>query len=377
MSLEQTPLDETTLPPAVRNAVAATVAPQMRMVVARGMAPLSPPDLLVALYQLLVSGDDELRDAADKTARELPDAVLQAGLPAIADPRVLDWFGVALVRRDKPLQLVLSNQRTADETFASLAALAGDAVLEQLALNEQRLLRHPAIITALYLNPRTRMSTAMRAVELAVRNGVEVTGIPSFEEVKAAIEHDGAPPPETDGVFAAALELGADVAPPGVPLDEQTAEQQAEAAVKLAEDLANGRASDNTDVGRLPLSAKLRLCAIGNAFHRAQLVRDSNKVIAVAAVRSPSLTDQEAERYSGLRALHEEVIRYLATQRQFTKRYSVKLNLVNNPKCPLSLAVNFLAHLTAKDLKQLSRSKSVPSALTKAAQGLLQKREPR
>ena len=99
-------------------------------------------------------------------------------------------------------------------------------------------------------------------------------------------------------------------------------------------------------------------------------------MIAVAAVRSPSLTDQEAERYSGLRALHEEVIRYLATQRQFTKRYSVKLNLVNNPKCPLALAINFLGHLTAKDLKQVARSKSVSSALAKSAQGLVSKREP-
>ena len=35
MTLAQTPLDETTLPPAVKNAVAATVAPQMRMVAAR------------------------------------------------------------------------------------------------------------------------------------------------------------------------------------------------------------------------------------------------------------------------------------------------------------------------------------------------------
>ena len=43
MPLEQTPLDESALPAAVRNAVASSVPAPMRMVAARGLAPLSPP----------------------------------------------------------------------------------------------------------------------------------------------------------------------------------------------------------------------------------------------------------------------------------------------------------------------------------------------
>ena len=54
--------------------------------------------------------------------------------------------------------------------------------------NEQRLLRHPAIIEALYLNKHVRMSTVDRAVELAARNGLDLKNIAIFSEIKAAIE---------------------------------------------------------------------------------------------------------------------------------------------------------------------------------------------
>src|SRR5262249_54296880 len=144
----------------------------------------------------------------------------------------------------------------------------------------------------------------------------------------------------------------------GQPISEQAAEEVAAAAEASAEE---SRPETAQSIGQLPLAAKLRLAAIGGAFARSHLVRDPNQIVALAAVRSPALTEQEAERYAGNRALYEEVIRYLANNRGFTKRYPVKLNLVNNPKCPLSLAIGFLGHLTARDLKQVSRSKSVPS----------------
>ena len=397
MPLELTLLEENVLSPAVRRAVSSSAPPAVRMMTARGMAPLPPADLVVALYQLAHGEDGSVADVARSTARELPDAVLAPALPMPHDPRVLDFLARALASRLKPLSAVLGNAATADETFASLAALGGEALVEQLALNEQRLLRHPAIITALYLNPRTRMSTAMRAVELAVRNGIHVDGIPGFEDVKAAIERDGAPAESADVAFQAALALEAEAAQVSAapseavggaqdhwaqPLPDEVAEQIAAAAEAYAEAAAETPAGEtkpevSQNIGQLPMAAKLRLAAVGGAFARSHLVRDSNKIVALAAVRSPALTEQEAERYSGNRALYEEVIRYLAQNRGFTKRYPVKLNLVNNPKCPLSLAIGFLGHLTARDLKQIARSKSVPSALTQAAQNLLGKRETR
>ena len=49
------------------------------------------------------------------------------------------------------------------------------------------MLEHPPIIESLYMNKATRMSTADRIIELAVRHKLELTGIPAYKEVAIAI----------------------------------------------------------------------------------------------------------------------------------------------------------------------------------------------
>ena len=60
-------------------------------------------------------------------------------------------------------------------------------VAELIATNEERMLAHPAIIERLYMNKATRMSTADRIIEIAVRHRLELTGIPAYKEVSIAI----------------------------------------------------------------------------------------------------------------------------------------------------------------------------------------------
>src|SRR5579883_2051404 len=151
MSLELIPLDEGALPPAVRKAVSPSAPLPLRTSIARGLAPLPPADLALALYQLAVGDDPALAETARRTAGELPDPVLATALGSVHEPRVLDLFASALGDRAKPLQTLLLNAHTADTTVERLAAAAGEATLEVIAQNEQRLLRHPPIITALYL----------------------------------------------------------------------------------------------------------------------------------------------------------------------------------------------------------------------------------
>jgi hypothetical protein len=123
-----------------------------------------------------------------------------------------------------------------------------------------------------------------------------------------------------------------------------------------------------------PLS-KIRLATVGNAFDRTVLIRDTSRVVYMAAIRSPAVNDNEVARYAANRGLAEEVIRYIAGQRHFVRLYSVKLSLVNNPKCPLQASMSFLQHLTARDLRGVSRSKQIPSQLALAAGNLLRKRD--
>src|SRR4051794_3506892 len=189
MSIDWTPLE--TLPPAIDKVAGPNAPAPLKMMAARGLSPLKPGEQLTALYQLVQTGDDAVKQAAQKTASELPEKILTGALAEALDKRVLDFFARRLWQKGKLLGAVLLNKATDDETFRHLATLCGEAELEMIAKNEERLLRHPPIIAALYMNPKTRMSTAQRALELAVRNNVKVDGIPAFEEAAKTIEQSG------------------------------------------------------------------------------------------------------------------------------------------------------------------------------------------
>ena len=97
------------------------------------------------------------------------------------------------------------------------------------------------------------------------------------------------------------------------------------------------------DFSKLKLFEKIRLATLGNAFCRQTLVRDSNRLVAMAAIRSPGITDMEVIRAAGNRAVSEDVIRYIANSKDYLKMYPVKLSLIGNPKCPLALTLKMLA----------------------------------
>ncbi|HEY1585361.1 MAG TPA: hypothetical protein VGH63_06700, partial [Polyangia bacterium] len=212
MSMELTPLE--TLSPAVERAVGAKAPAPMKLMAARGLAPLPPAEMATALYQLSFSEDEAIRSAAFKSAAELPERIVGGALEQPLDARVPDFFARRVFLKPTLLERLLLNKATADETFRHLATLVEEAALEMIAKNEERLLRHPQIIAALYMNPKTRMSTAQRALELAVRNNVRVEGIPAFDEAVRAIQQSGTPDPaqqaKEDAAFARAAAVALD-----------------------------------------------------------------------------------------------------------------------------------------------------------------------
>jgi hypothetical protein len=365
LALERTPLDPASLSDAARK-VLTGVGP-IKLMAAKGLAPLArPADVATVLYALSFDGDAVVKTAAEKTAGELPDKILG---PALADttldPRVLDFFAGRVTTRPVLLESILLNRVTADETVAALVPRLGEKEIELVSQNEQRLLRLPAIIGAMYMNPKARMSTVDRAVELAVRNNLTVPGIPHWEDVvQAVLGTKGAPSTvDVDAVFKAVAEVAigdkpeaAVVLPPADP-DE---------AAKLAEE-----EKKDLRIDQLSIPGKIRLATLGNAFARSQLIRDSNRQVSMAAIRSPGVSDNEAVKYSSNRSLSDDVIRYISQQGEWTKLYQIKMNLVNNPKTPLQVAMRFLPFLRDKDLKLLAKSKGIASALSAQAKKLV------
>lgn len=389
MPLELTPFSIDELSEPLRRILGPAAPPAIKVMAARGLAPLGPKDLATALYQLSLEVDPALAETARKTAGGLPEKVLQAALGEELDGRVLHFFARFVTTRPEFVERVVYNHATADETFAYLATQVGERELELIASAEERCLRHPAIVEALYFNPRARQSTVDRLIDLCVRNGVMIDRIPAFKEAAAALQL-GADAPSLaeqeaeDDLFREAVDAGTEQAT-GVDggtadetvariIGEQEAGEEGAAAPAAEEEKLDPRRMSIEKIRDLKLATKIRLATVGTAFHRAVLIRDSNKQVAIAAVKSPGIGDQEIVRYSANRALNEDVIRYIASQREFLKNYQVKYNLVNNPKCPLPTSLRLLTFLRDNDLKAISRSKSVPGTLATTAKKLLQQK---
>jgi hypothetical protein len=67
-------------------------------------------------------------------------------------------------------------------------------------------------------------------------------------------------------------------------------------------------------------------------------------------------------------------MRIIASNREWTKNYAVKLALVMNPKCPIGFSVKFMNFLQEKDLRTLVKSKDVPAAIATHARRNLTKK---
>jgi hypothetical protein len=378
--MEHTPLDPDRLSEDARRALGPG---PMRMMAARGLAPLPrPADLLTVLYQLHLDPEAAVRAAAEKSAGELPDPVLTGGLgdPHI-EPRVLDYFAGRLAARPQLAQVIITNPAAADETIEALAGRVGEHLIDLIAENEQRLLRHPAIIAAMYQNRAARMSVVDRVVELAVRNQVRVPGLATWDEIAAAVlggKPRRAPAAPPAGLAAGSAELPIESSvesPAGAP----AADDQLFTRALTASDGKDPEAPEARDKD-LPLSQmsvpmKIRLASLGNAFSRAQLIRDPIRLVAMAVIKAPGINEAEAAKYAANNALHEDVIAYIASRREWTKLYNVKLALAQNPKTPVAMAMRLLPHLREKDLRNISRSKGVPSAVAAGARKLLMSRQ--
>lgn len=128
-------------------------------------------------------------------------------------------------------------------------------------------------------------------------------------------------------------------------------------------------------VQRLTTPQKIRLAMRGAKDARGMLIRDSNKQIALAVLENPRLTDGEIESFAKSANLSEDVIRSIGTNPEWSKRYTVAMALVNNPKTPPGVAVPFVSRLQEKDLAMLEKSRNVSEAVRSAARGLLMKRK--
>lgn len=116
-------------------------------------------------------------------------------------------------------------------------------------------------------------------------------------------------------------------------------------------------------IGDMKMGDKIKLAYKGNKAVREVLIRDTNKIVACAVVKSGRLTDNEVVAIASNRAVAEDVIRELARVKENLRMYPVKVALCSNPKTPVPVAMRLISSLHVSDLKSLARNRNVSSAV--------------
>ncbi len=372
-TLQLTRLDLEAFSEAARKHVDPASPPPMRMMAAKSMVPLPPNEMVTVLYQLSYDPETKVREAATQSLRELPSDIMSGVVRAPLDVRVLDVLARNLLTNDALLELLVVNQAVADDTIAFLASKVSERIAEVIAGLHVRLLRAAPIIEGLYTNPRTRMSTVQKILDLARRNNVVLANLPGLQEAMMTPDYDKDSDNDiSDEEFASVLVSS--VERENRDDDEERIEAllSGEEEAKTEED--QRRMSRWQLIERMNPAQKIRLALIGSNEDRAILLRDSRKVVHIAAIRSPKITPGEAAKYASSRNIPDGVISYISKNREWTRFYPVTLALVSNPKCPLSDSVGFLKSLRPNDLKNLQRNKNIPSQLARQAQMLFRQK---
>ena len=329
---------------------------EVRLMAARGALPLQPVELATVLFALMHDEDAEIKSTARDSLEGLPENVMNTVLAAPAHPAVLDHLSRTFHEDEDRLERIALNAATADGTVAFLASRPFRKIVEIIANNQQRLMRCPAIVDALGDNPLTGRSVIERilaflGLPLPADDEEESEPVPveevSEEEARAALE----------------VVLGANFSALVEEQEQEIDPKELEQGGSLYSLLQN-----------LSVFQKIKLGRMGNKEARSLLVRDRNKIVAMAAVTSPKITENELLSIAQSRNVSDEVIRTVANNREVTRHYMVKLALATNPKTPQAIAMQFVNYLQEKDLRNLMKSKDVPSMISTHARRILSKK---
>jgi hypothetical protein len=120
-------------------------------------------------------------------------------------------------------------------------------------------------------------------------------------------------------------------------------------------------------INSLDVKGRIQLALKGNKEERSILIRDGTKVVALAVLEAPKISDGEVEKFASQKNVLEAVLRQIPLKRRFMKNYIVVRNLVANPRTPLDLSLGLMKNLLTQDLKNLSSNKEVSETIRKLA----------
>lgn len=340
----------------------------LRMMAAKALVPVPPSDMLSMLFVLAYDADEKVREQVAKTASTLPDRIASSGFrDESVHPPVLGWYLRVYAQNDSYAEMLILNANTPDDAVAAVAEGCSKRIAEIIGQNQLRLLRTEDIIRQLAKNPHTQGALIDGVCDFAVRSGLNLDDVPQMVEARVRLfgpAAAAAPPPQ--GPTADEVMAEFQVHDPGLAPDGQ-----ADAQIPLEE---RQRLSLSKRIMEMNISEKIKLASKGNKEARGILIRDANKLVSVAVIRSPRITDGEVLAQAQNKVAGDDVLRVIYSNREWLRKYAIKLALVKNPKVPQGVSMRLLSTLHEHDVKSLARDKNVPGSVQMLAKKQIEKK---
>ena len=387
---------------------------------ARGALSVPPEEMLEILVYLAT----QTKIFAERARLTLAGWDESSSRKAAADPKTPKEVLVYLITpgnlRPTLLPALLENPSVSETSLAELAAAASRYMLETL-VKSPRISQSQTILSALSSNPHLNPAQASSIAEKLASSVPPTTSQPESAAAspESAPGADLAAQPEVS--IQARPETGTDEAPDQattayltehaseissegnkpfqpiggleeipseaatlpvpVPVEAKseavasstdhgaaTAARKAPAPVKkvyLSAEEQRGSALQK--ISKLGITGRIQLAMKGTKEERSLLIRDGTKIVALAVLESPKLTDSEVEKFANQKNVLEAVLRGISMKRRFMKQYAILRNLTFNPRTPIDVSLGLVKHLLTGDLKNLAGNKEVSDTVRKIA----------
>jgi|KBSSwiStaDraftv2_1062776.scaffolds.fasta_scaffold33049_2 hypothetical protein len=389
--------------PVVKAVIEGTAPRPARLAAARGILPLPQLDLLEVLVAFASSDDAELSKHARETIRSHDTETLNTLLQSDKVPvPILSYLATIGELPQKIHESIITNAKTPIATIIKFAGETKSAeLLDAISLNQQLLVETPAVIDAILKNPNRTSDADRRVAETKreffekergqqqIANELRAQGKEAAAEFIENADFEGLGISEEDALFLAdhivIPDSETDDSWLGLEFIEEIYEETAEQRQAIVNKILGEMSSEEIDlpserisiihrIMMMGMKDRVRLAMKGDRESRNILIRDPNRIVAQAVVANPRITEQEIEKIASMRTVTEEILRMIASSRQWSRSYAIVHNLARNPRTPIANCLNILSRLQMKDLVSLSKNRNVSDAIRRQALRLSQMR---
>ena len=389
--------------PVVKAVVEGSAPRAAQLAASRGLLPLPQADLLELLVGLSENPDPEIKKNALETLGSQQTSDIDGAVRSSETaPSVLRYFAERTELPASVHEAILINANTPATAIASFAArTTNGSLLELISFNQQLLIQNPAIIDAIIANSSRTPEAERRASEIKREFFEKERGAQQIANELRARGNEAA------AEFLESAEFAGDLGSSGLSLDDalflaqhievpdretddswlsleyieeiyEESEEQRQAAINKIigemqteeEDIPGERISMINRIMKMGVKDRVKLGQKGDREARNILIRDPNRLVSSAVINNPRITEQEVEVIASMRSLSEDILRQVASNRQWARSYKIMHQLAKNPRTPLANTMTIMSRLQLRDLVALTKNRNVPEAVRRQAQRL-------